>query len=81
MTSLPDKTVDVVIGGHVHDMYFIIFKYFYSIHTWINGVPVVVGKDYAEYFNLIYLTYDKTNKKVVNNSVEGPVPVCNKIFD
>ena len=54
---------------------------FESIHTWINGMPVVVGKDYAEYFNLIYVTYDKINNKIMNSSVEGPVPVCTKIFD
>eukprot|EP00828_Plagiopyla_frontata_P006807 TRINITY_DN1306_c0_g1_i7.p1 TRINITY_DN1306_c0_g1~~TRINITY_DN1306_c0_g1_i7.p1 ORF type:complete len:347 (-),score=47.15 TRINITY_DN1306_c0_g1_i7:97-1137(-) len=71
LTSLPNGTADVVIGGHIHDI----------IHTWINGMPVVVGKDYAEYFNLIYVTYDKINNKIMNSSVEGPVPVCTKIFD
>ena len=60
--------------------YFFIIS-FIRIHTWIGDLPVVVGKAYALYFNLLYVTYDKTNKKIMNISVEGPVPVCSKIFD
>lgn len=32
------------------------------------------------YFNVMYLTFD-SKKKVINKTIEGPVPVCEKIFE
>jgi len=31
------------------------------------------------YFNIMYLTFD-AKKNVINKTIEGPVPVCEKIF-
>lgn len=31
------------------------------------------------YFNAMYLTFDE-NKQVVDAKIEGPIPVCEKIF-
>lgn len=31
------------------------------------------------YFNIMYLTFDE-DFKVVDSKIEGPVPVCEKIF-
>ena len=31
------------------------------------------------YFNVLYLTFH--NSKVVNKVIEGPIPVCEKVFE
>ena len=31
------------------------------------------------YFNVMYLTFD-SSKKVVDAKIEGPIPVCEKVF-
>ncbi len=32
------------------------------------------------YFNVLYLTFDYETKKIVEREIEGPIPVCEKIF-
>ena len=34
----------------------------------------------GSYFNIMYLNFDPVTKKVINSAIEGPVPVCEKIF-
>ena len=31
------------------------------------------------YFNVMYLTFN--NKKLIDTKIEGPIPVCEKIFE
>jgi 5'-nucleotidase len=72
LNSLPDGTVDAVVSGHSHQV----------VHHWIAGVPVIQGGAFGRYFNVIYLTYDWAEKKIIpeQTRIEGPVPVCNRVF-
>lgn len=72
LRSLPGGTVDAVISGHSHQL----------VHHWISGVPVIQGGALGRYFNLIHLNYDFKTRKVIHDRtrIEGPVPVCPKIF-
>lgn len=72
LRSLPGGTVDAVVSGHSHQI----------VHHWVAGVPVIQGGSLARYFNLIYLTYDLKEGKLVSDRtrIEGPVPVCPKTF-
>ena len=72
LNQLPAGTLDGVIGGHKHTI----------VHHWLNNIPVVIGECNAKHFNVLYLTYDMINKKVIheNTKIEGPVPVCETMF-
>ena len=72
LNVLPPGTVDAVVAGHSHQV----------IHHWVAGVPVVQGGAMGRYFNLIYLTYDWQQRKVLDerSRIEGPVPVCPLVF-
>ena len=34
----------------------------------------------GSYLNIMYLYFDAKTLKVVNSAIEGPVPVCERIF-
>lgn len=72
LNSIPPGTVDAVVSGHSHTI----------VHHWVNGVPVVQAGTRNQYFNLIYLTFDLKEHKLVpaRTQIEGPVPVCPKVF-
>ncbi len=72
LQSLPLGTVDGVIAGHSHQV----------VHHWVAGVPVIQGGAFGRYFNLIYLTYDWSQNKLLPelSRIEGPIPVCTHIF-
>jgi 5'-nucleotidase len=72
LESLPPGTVDAVVSGHTHSI----------VHHWIAGVPVVQGMFGGRYFNIIYLTYDWKQGKLVadRTRIEGPIPVCPRVF-
>ena len=66
--------VDALIGAHVHDV----------VHHWIHGVPCIESSG-AGYFNVLYLPFKINGDKVTlvneNIQIEGPVPVCAKIWE
>ena len=68
--KLPRGTIDAVVQGHRHEI----------IHFYKNGVPIAGSTNGGYYFNIIHLTINKKTKKVVDSSIEGPIPVCDKIF-
>ena len=72
LNQLPPGTLDGVIGGHKHTI----------VHHWLNDIPVVVGECNARHFNVLYMTYDLINKKLISDytKIEGPVPVCETVF-
>ena len=67
--KLPDGTIDAVVAGHTHDI----------VHHWINKVPVIQTINSGYYFNLLYLFFD-SNNKLITTEIEGPIPVCEKIY-
>lgn len=72
LNSLPAGTVDAVVSGHTHTL----------VHHWVANVPVIQGGSLGKYFNVIYLTYDWAKQSIVadETKIEGPVPVCEKVF-
>ena len=72
LNQLPPRTLDGVVGGHKHTI----------VHHWLNDIPVVVGDSNARHFNVLYLTYDLINKRLISDytKIEGPVPVCETMF-
>jgi 5'-nucleotidase len=72
LRSLPAGTVDGVISGHSHQV----------VHHWVAGVPVIQGGAFGRYLNVIYLTYDWSQKKILSEQtrIEGPIPVCSQVF-
>lgn len=63
---LPAGTIDAVVQGHRHE----------TIHFYHDGIPIVGNTNGGFYFNAIYLTFNKLTKKIVDSSIEGPIPVC-----
>lgn len=71
LESLPKGTIQGLLNGHVHRI----------SHHWINGMPVTSTTG-GSYINIVYVTFKKAKGKFIFDhvSVEGPVPVCSKIF-
>ena len=70
--KLPKGVIDAVLGGHTHTI----------VHHWVNEIPIIIGDMYARHFNILYLTYDKLNRKLLTSEtqIEGPVPVCERLY-
>jgi 5'-nucleotidase len=72
LNSLPHGTVDAVVSGHTHSV----------VHHWVNGVPVIQGGVSGKNINVIYLTYDISQRHLMTDQtrIEGPIPVCEFVF-
>jgi 2',3'-cyclic-nucleotide 2'-phosphodiesterase (5'-nucleotidase family) len=70
--SLPSGTVDAIVSGHTHSV----------VHHWMNGVPIIQGSFGGRLINVISLSYDWTQHRVLPafSKIEGPIPVCEKVF-
>ena len=70
-----NKYFDVIVSGHTHE----------TVHQWIKGYPVISNIDKGKYFNLMYLYFNKNGDKYTflkdKTIIEGPIPVCGKIFE
>jgi hypothetical protein len=69
LNELPKGTLDGILQGHRH-----VFS-----HHFINDVPVVGTIDRGLYFNILHLKFYKD--KLYDQTIEGPIPVCEKIFE
>ena len=45
----------------------------------IIDIPVIGNINGGYYFNVMYLNF--INKQVVDSLIEGPIPVCEKVFN
>lgn len=70
--ALPAGTLDAFVAGHSHQV----------VHHWVGGIPVIQAGVSGRFLNLIYLTYDWTQMKLLTDqaAIEGPIPVCRRIF-
>lgn len=68
--SLPEGTIDGVVQGHRHRI----------AHHFINGIPYMGTINGGYYFNALYLKFNDDGK-VIDSSIEGPIPVCEKVFE
>ena len=70
-----NKYFDVIVSGHTHE----------TVHQWIKGYPVISNIDQGKYFTLMYLYFNKIGDKYTflkdKTIIEGPIPVCGKIFE
>jgi 5'-nucleotidase len=73
LKGMPQGSVDGVIAGHTHQV----------IHHFLNGVPVVQGEAYNQYFNILYLVFDRATRRLIpeKTRIEGLIPVCSEIFE
>ncbi|MBU6153941.1 MAG: bifunctional metallophosphatase/5'-nucleotidase [Bdellovibrionales bacterium] len=62
-----------IVAGHTHQ----------PIHHFINKIPVIEGEAYNQYFNVIYLTFERENGRLLPEltRIEGLIPICSKVFD
>lgn len=58
-----------VIQGHHHTV----------SHLFIDGIPIMGNINGGFYFNVMYLTFNR-DKVLLDAKIEGPIPVCEKIF-
>jgi 2',3'-cyclic-nucleotide 2'-phosphodiesterase (5'-nucleotidase family) len=72
LKNLNTDIINVFFAGHKHDV----------THNWINDIPVMSNDRNGKYAQIIYLPFDRRTKKLVNNKIiiEGPLPICEKIF-
>ena len=72
LNKLKPGTIDLFLAGHKHDV----------THNWVNGIPVMSNDRNGKYAQIIYLPFDRKTKKIVNDKIlmEGPLPICEKIF-
>ena len=67
--------IDAILGAHIHDV----------AHHWIHGIPVIETTAGANFFHILYLPFkiEESGKLTLQNNdiqIEGPVPVCEKIW-
>ncbi len=73
LKGMPRGSVDGVVAGHTHQV----------IHHFLNDVPVVQGEAYNQYFNIIYLVFDRATRQLIpgKTRIEGLIPVCSEVFE
>jgi 2',3'-cyclic-nucleotide 2'-phosphodiesterase/3'-nucleotidase len=76
LKDLPKGLIDVVVFGHTHEIY----------HQWLFGYPLISTINNGKYANIMYLSFKKnSNGKYEFNKdktlIEGPIPICEKIFE
>ena len=72
LNKLNKDVIDLFLGGHKHDV----------SHHWINDIPIVTNDRNGKYAQIIYLPFDRTTHKLLNDKIlfEGPLPICDKLF-
>ena len=57
----------------------------FEMHHWENNIPIMSSPSNGKYFNIMYLPFKKKDNKYIlyNNEIkiEGPIPICEKIFN
>ena len=72
LNRLEDGVIDLFLAGHRHDV----------THHWVNNFPVMSSDRNGKYAQIVYLPFDRNTKKLLNEKIimEGPLPVCEKLF-
>jgi hypothetical protein len=70
------SSIDAIILSNSHNT---------EIHYWANDIPIMSSPSEGKYFNIMYLPFKKTSGKYSLNKteikIEGPLPICEKIFN
>ena len=72
LNKLEKDTIDLFLGGHIHDVG----------HHWINSIPYMSNDSNGKYIQIVYLPFDRKTKQLLNDKIimEGPLPACEKLF-
>ena len=72
LNSLEDGVIDILLSGHKHDV----------THHWIKKFPVMSNDRNGKYAQIVYLPFRRDNKALIREKIlmEGPLPICDKIF-
>lgn len=77
LLSIDSSIIDGIITGQSHK----------EVHHWINDKPIISSVDKGLYANILYLQFkwDKSKERYKVNpkqsAIEGPIPICEKIFN
>lgn len=67
--------IDAIIASNSHNN---------EIHHWVNDIPIMSSPSEGKYFNIMYLPFKKSSGKFYLNKeeikIEGPLPICEKIY-
>ena len=67
---LPENTIHGIVSGHRHRW----------VHHYYKGIPFMGSINGGYYFNVLYLNFNSETKEIVDSAIEGPIPVCEKLF-
>ena len=72
LNQLDDGLIDILLGGHRHDV----------AHHWINKFPVMSNDRNGKNAQIVYLPFNRTTKELIKEKIvmEGPLPICEKVF-
>ena len=73
LNKLNENVIDLFLAGHRHDI----------VHNWINNIPVSANGKNGKYTQIIYLPFDRNTHKLIKDKIvmEGPLPICEKLFE
>ena len=71
--SLDEGVIDAIVTGHGHR----------EVHHWVKKIPIISPINNGYYANIMYLAFDRNNNYNFVPSevrIEGPLPICQRIF-
>ena len=75
INNIKPDIIDGIIAGDYNN----------EVHHWVNDIPIISTKDKARYLNVMYLPFKKLRKHkyiLIKDKIkiEGPLPLCQKVF-
>lgn len=71
--TLEPNLIDGIITGHSHK----------EVHHWFKEIPIISPVNNGFYANILYLAFNKNKNYQLEKEkvrIEGPVPICERIF-
>lgn len=66
--SVPAKTFDAFLGSHRHQ----------HLHHYYHNIPMAATDFHGYSFYVLYLRF--RNQELYDTAIEGPIPVCERVF-
>ena len=75
INNIKPGLIDGIIAGDTH----------YNVHHWVKDIPIMSTKTKSRYINIMYLPFKRItkNKYILIKEkikIEGPLPLCQKVF-
>ena len=76
LNKIDSDLIDGIIAGDAKN----------DVHQWINDIPIMSTRDKARSLNIMYLPFKKLKKHKYSLAkdkikIEGPLPLCEKVFN